>query len=89
MIRAKKEDFQLVKDMGTRRRGSLFPLITIFKKLKKDRVQAMEQYLGIISSALRRGSFAMPFRDITRRFLISYCPLSTSSWNCRSRPKCL
>jgi isopropylmalate/homocitrate/citramalate synthase len=39
----------------------------IFKKLKKDRVQAMEQYLGIISSALEAGIVPRcHFEDITR-----------------------
>lgn len=68
-IRAKKEDFQLVKDMGIKETGILVSCSDyhIFKKLKKDRVQAMEQYLGIISSALEAGIVPRcHFEDITR-----------------------
>ena len=68
-IRAKKEDFQLVKYMGIKETGILVSCSDyhIFKKLKKDRVQAMEQYLGIISSALEAGIVPRcHFEDITR-----------------------
>ncbi|NLI37973.1 MAG: 2-isopropylmalate synthase [Clostridiaceae bacterium] len=68
-IRAKKEDFQLVKDMGIKETGILVSCSDyhIFKKLKKDRVQAMEQYLGIVSSALEAGIVPRcHFEDITR-----------------------
>ncbi|NLU33057.1 MAG: 2-isopropylmalate synthase [Clostridiaceae bacterium] len=68
-IRAKKEDFQLVKDMGIKETGILVSCSDyhIFKKLKMDRVQAMEQYLRIVSSALEAGIIPRcHLEDITR-----------------------
>ena len=56
-IRAKKEDFQLVKDMGIKETGILVSCSDyhIFKKMKLTRSQAMDQYLGIVSAALENG----------------------------------
>lgn len=68
-IRAKKEDFQLVKDMGIKETGILVSCSDyhIFKKLKMTRSQAMEQYLSIVSAALEAGIIPRcHLEDITR-----------------------
>ena len=56
-IRAVKEDFQLVKNMGIKETGILASASDyhIFNKLKMTRKQAMEQYLSIVKSALEIG----------------------------------
>lgn len=68
-IRAKKEDFQLVKKMGIKETGILVSCSDyhIFKKLKLNRTQAMEQYLSIVSDALEEGIIPRcHLEDITR-----------------------
>jgi isopropylmalate/homocitrate/citramalate synthase len=68
-IRAKKEDFQLVKSMGIRETGILVSCSDyhIFKKLKMNRPQAMARYLEIVESALEAGIVPRcHFEDITR-----------------------
>ena len=68
-IRAKKEDFQLAKDMGLKECGILVSCSDyhIFKKLKMTRAQAMENYLGIVKDALDAGiKPRCHFEDITR-----------------------
>ena len=68
-IRATASDFQLVKQLGIKETGILVSCSDyhIFKKLKMTRKQAMDQYLGIVKSALEIG--VRPrchFEDITR-----------------------
>ncbi len=68
-IRATKEDFKLVKDLGIRETGILVSCSDyhIFKKLGKTRKQAMEGYLAAVSDAFEAG--VMPrchLEDITR-----------------------
>ena len=68
-IRATKEDFQLVKNMGIRETGILVSCSDyhIFKKMKLTRRQAMEKYLETVSLAFEAG--VMPrchLEDITR-----------------------
>jgi len=68
-IRAVKEDFQLVKEMGLKETGILTSCSDyhIFLKLKKNRKQAMEGYLEIVRAALDVG--VVPrchLEDITR-----------------------
>ena len=68
-IRAKKEDFHLVKDMGLKETGILVSCSDyhIFNKLGLNRTQAMEQYLDIVSSALEAGIVPRcHLEDITR-----------------------
>lgn len=68
-IRAKKEDFQLVKKMGIKETGILVSCSDyhIFKKLKLNRTQAMKQYLSIVSDALEEGIIPRcHLEDITR-----------------------
>lgn len=68
-IRAKREDFQLVKSLGIKETGILVSCSDyhIFKKLKMNRSQAMKKYLEIVSAALDAG--VVPrchLEDITR-----------------------
>ncbi len=68
-IRANREDFKLVKDLGIRETGILVSCSDyhIFKKLKMTRAQAMKQYLAAVSDAFEAG--VMPrchLEDITR-----------------------
>ncbi len=68
-IRASKEDFKLVKNLGIRETGILVSCSDyhIFKKLKKTRKEAMEGYLSAVAEAFEAG--VMPrchLEDITR-----------------------
>ena len=68
-IRANREDFKLVRDLGVRETGILVSCSDyhIFKKLKLTRKQAMERYLAAVSDAFEAG--VMPrchLEDITR-----------------------
>lgn len=68
-IRASKEDFKLVKDLGIRETGILVSCSDyhIFKKLKMTRKQAMDSYLAAVAEAFEAG--VMPrchLEDITR-----------------------
>ncbi len=68
-IRARKEDFKLVKQMGLSETGILTSVSDyhIFLKLKKTRRQAVDMYLDIVRSALESG--VVPrchLEDITR-----------------------
>lgn len=68
-IRANREDFKLVKNLGIRETGILVSCSDyhIFKKLKMTRAQAMKQYLSAVSDAFEAG--VMPrchLEDITR-----------------------
>ena len=68
-IRASREDFRLVKELGVRETGILVSCSDyhIFKKLKMTRRQAMEQYLATVKDAFDAG--VMPrchLEDITR-----------------------
>ena len=68
-IRASREDFKLVKDLGIRETGILVSCSDyhIFKKMKMTRRQCMEYYLATVSDAFEAG--VMPrchLEDITR-----------------------
>ena len=68
-IRASREDFKLVRDLGIRETGILVSCSDyhIFKKLKMTRKQAMDQYLATVADAFDAG--VMPrchLEDITR-----------------------
>ena len=68
-IRASKEDFKLVRDLGIRETGILVSCSDyhIFKKLKMSRKQAMDTYLATVAEAFEAG--VMPrchLEDITR-----------------------
>ena len=68
-IRATKEDFQLIRDLGIHETGILVSCSDyhIFKKMKLTRSQAMKKYLDTVSLAFESG--VMPrchLEDITR-----------------------
>jgi isopropylmalate/homocitrate/citramalate synthase len=68
-IRAVKNDFTLVRDMGLKETGILTSCSDyhIFLKLRRTRAQAMEMYLDIVKSALDNGiTPRCHFEDITR-----------------------
>ncbi|MDR3085632.1 MAG: 2-isopropylmalate synthase [Christensenellaceae bacterium] len=68
-IRANAKDFELVKAMGVRETGILVSCSDyhIFKKMHLTRRQAMDQYLGIVKSALEHGILPRcHFEDTTR-----------------------
>lgn len=68
-IRAKKEDFHLVREMGLKETGILTSCSDyhIFLKLKKKRSEAMEMYLSVVKSALEEGIVPRcHLEDITR-----------------------
>lgn len=68
-IRAVKEDFKLVKEMGLKETGILTSASDyhIFLKLKKNRQKAMDDYLGIVKEALsNRIRARCHIEDITR-----------------------
>ncbi len=68
-IRASREDFKLVKDLGIRETGILVSCSDyhIFKKMKMTRKQCMDYYLSTVADAFEAG--VMPrchLEDITR-----------------------
>lgn len=68
-IRATKEDFKLVKEMGIKETGILVSCSDyhIFKKLHMKRSEAMQHYLSIVSSAFDAGILPRcHFEDVTR-----------------------
>jgi isopropylmalate/homocitrate/citramalate synthase len=69
-IRANKDDFKLVKEMGLSETGILTSASDyhIFLKFKKSRSQIMEHYLDLVSTALDSGldSVRCHLEDITR-----------------------
>ena len=68
-IRAVKNDFELVKQMGLKETGILTSCSDyhIFLKLKKTRKQALEGYLDVVKHALQEGIIPRcHFEDITR-----------------------
>ena len=74
-IRAKKEDFRLVKQIGIKETGILVSCSDyhIFKKLNLTRRQAIEKYLSIVESALENGIIPRcHFEDITRADFYSF-----------------
>jgi isopropylmalate/homocitrate/citramalate synthase len=69
-IRASKDDFQLVKDMGLKETGILTSASDyhIFLKFNKTRAQILDHYMGLVSTALDSGleSVRCHLEDITR-----------------------
>jgi len=75
-IRAVKEDFKLVKEMGLKETGILTSVSDyhIFLKLKKNRRVVMREYLSIVSAALDLGIIPRcHFEDITRADIYGFC----------------
>jgi len=69
-IRAVKSDFQLVKELGLKETGILTSASDyhIYLKLKKTRAQAMDDYVGLVVTALEAGleGVRCHLEDITR-----------------------
>ena len=68
-IRASKEDFKLVKDLGIKETGVLVSCSDyhIFKKMKMTRSQVLDHYLGTIKDAFDAGVIPRcHLEDITR-----------------------
>ncbi|MBE6942040.1 MAG: 2-isopropylmalate synthase [Ruminococcaceae bacterium] len=68
-IRASREDFKLVKDMGIRETGILVSCSDyhIFKKMHMTRSQVLDQYLGTVKDAFSAGVIPRcHLEDITR-----------------------
>jgi isopropylmalate/homocitrate/citramalate synthase len=75
-IRAVKEDFKLVKEMGLKETGILTSVSDyhIFLKLKKNRRVVLREYLSIVSAALDLGiTPRCHFEDITRADIYGFC----------------
>jgi len=79
-IRASKEDFKLVKEIGMKETGILVSCSDyhIFLKLKMTRRQAMEHYLGVVRDCLEEGiAVRCHLEDITRAdiygFVVPFC----------------
>ena len=79
-IRASKQDFELVKDIGLRETGILVSCSDyhIFYKMKMTRREAMNHYLSVIRECLETGiSPRCHLEDITRSdiygFVIPFC----------------
>lgn len=68
-IRANKEDFKLVKEMGIKETGMLMSCSDyhIFKKLRKTREEAAKMYISVAEEALNNGiRLRCHLEDITR-----------------------
>jgi isopropylmalate/homocitrate/citramalate synthase len=75
-IRAVKEDFKLVKEMGLKETGILTSVSDyhIFLKLKKNRRVVLREYLSIVSAALDLGIIPRcHFEDVTRADIYGFC----------------
>lgn len=74
-IRAVKEDFKIVKEMGLKETGILTSSSDyhIFRKMKKSRSQAMADYLDVAKAALDSGvHIRCHFEDITRADIFGF-----------------
>ena len=74
-IRASKEDFKLVKEIGMKETGILVSCSDyhIFLKMKMTRRQAMEHYLSVVRECLEEGiSVRCHLEDITRADIYGY-----------------
>jgi isopropylmalate/homocitrate/citramalate synthase len=79
-IRASKKDFELVKELGLKETGILVSCsdFHIFYKMKMNRKQVMEHYLGVVRECLETGvAPRCHLEDITRAdiygFVIPFC----------------
>ncbi len=75
-IRATKEDFKLVKEMGLKETGILSSVSDyhIFLKLKKNRRVVLREYLSIVTAAMDLGiTPRCHFEDVTRADIYGFC----------------
>lgn len=74
-IRAREEDFAIVKSMGLKETGILTSVSDyhIFLKLKKNRRKTMQNYLNIVTKALENGIIPRcHFEDVTRADIFGF-----------------
>ena len=74
-IRASKKDFELVREIGLKETGILVSCSDyhIFYKMKMNRRQAMEHYLGVVKECLETGvAPRCHLEDITRADIYGY-----------------
>ncbi len=74
-IRASKEDFKLVKEIGMKETGILVSCSDyhIFMKLKMNRREAMEHYLSVVKQCLDEGiAVRCHLEDVTRADIYGY-----------------
>jgi len=75
-IRANENDLKLVKSMGLKETGMLTSVSDyhVYLKLKKDRQQAMDDYLKVVEKALEWGIIPRcHFEDVTRADIHGFC----------------
>ena len=75
-IRAAAKDFEIVKDLELKETGILTSVSDyhIFLKLKKNRLQIMDEYLSLIRIALEAGiKPRCHFEDLTRADIYGFC----------------
>jgi isopropylmalate/homocitrate/citramalate synthase len=75
-IRANKNDFKLVTELGLKETGILTSVSDyhIFLKLKKNRNQILKEYCEIVSASLEEGIIPRcHFEDITRSDIYGFC----------------
>jgi len=75
-IRATASDLPLVRDMGLKETGILTSVSDyhIFFKMNGNRAKIMDQYLGIVKSALELGIIPRcHFEDVTRADIYGFC----------------
>lgn len=81
-IRATREDFRMVKDLGIKETGILVSCSDyhIFKKMQMTRRQALDYYLATVKDAFDAGSCpdAIWRTSPVRTFTASWCPSSMS-----------
>ena len=85
-IRASKEDFKLVKDLGIKETGILVSCSDyhIFKKMKMSRSQCLDYYLGTVKDAFNAGVSELEGR---RCVVIDVCPgIMSSSSSSEAKP---
>jgi citrate (Re)-synthase len=75
-IRADRNDFRLVKELGLKETGILTSVSDyhIFLKLKSDREKIFDLYLGIVKDCLAEGIIPRcHFEDVTRADIYGFC----------------
>ena len=75
-IRARADDFKLVKALGLKETGILTSVSDyhIFMKLKKTRRKVMDDYLAVVKAALDEGiTPRCHFEDLTRADIYGFC----------------
>ncbi|OPY64601.1 MAG: 2-isopropylmalate synthase [Syntrophorhabdaceae bacterium PtaU1.Bin034] len=75
-IRARKEDLELVKELGLKETGMLTSVSDyhVFYKFKKNRSQVFKDYIKVVEAALDHGiAPRCHFEDVTRADIYGFC----------------